>query len=152
MKKKENIETITTNRRAKFDYEIFETYTAGLVLLGPEIKSIRLRQVNINSSFIKIENDEAFIYGMQISPYQFNTIKLIDEFRKRKLLLHKSEIRKLKSYTERKGFTIIPLELFLKNGWAKLKIAVARGRKKFNKKEYLKEKDIERQTRRELGI
>jgi len=151
MKKKENFEIIATNRRARFDYEIFDEYIAGIVLYGSEIKSIRLRQVNINSAFIRIENDEAFIYGMQISPYKFETVRKIDEFRKRKLLLHSSEIKKLKNQSERKGYTIIPLELFIKNGWAKLKIAVGRGRKKFDKKEYLKERDIEKEIKKDLG-
>ena len=88
---------------------------------------------------------------MQIIPYKYETIRKLDEFRKRKLLLHKSEIKKLKNHSEKKGYTIIPLVLFIKNGWAKLRIAVARGRKKIDKKEYLKEKDIERETKRELG-
>ncbi|MEW6013639.1 MAG: SsrA-binding protein SmpB [Elusimicrobiota bacterium] len=150
MKKKDNFETISTNRRAKFDYEIIETYVAGIALLGPEIKSVRLKQVNINSAFAKVENDEVFIYGMQISPYRFNTVQSIDEFRKRKLLLTKNEIKRIKSQTEKKGYSLIPLEIFIKNGWAKIKLAIARGRKKFDKKEYLKEKDIERETRREI--
>jgi len=151
MKKNQDFEIIATNRRARFDYEILDEYIAGIVLYGSEIKSIRLRQVNINSAFIKIENDEAFIYGMQITPYKYETIRKIDEFRKRKLLLHKSEIRKLKNQSEKKGYTIIPLELFLKKGWAKLKIAVAKGRKNVDKKEYIKERDIERETKRDLG-
>ncbi|MEF3279428.1 MAG: SsrA-binding protein SmpB [Elusimicrobiota bacterium] len=151
MKKKGEIEIIATNRRARFDYEILETYTAGIVLLGPEIKSIRLKHVNMNSGFAKVENEEVFLYGMQISPYEYNTIHNIDEFRKRKLLLKKREIKRLKSQTEKKGYSIIPLEIFLKNGWAKIKLAVGKGRKKFDKKEYLKEKDIEKQTRRELN-
>jgi len=149
MKKKENFQLISTNRRAKFDYEISQTYTAGIVLLGPEIKSIRLKHVNINSAFAKVENGEVFIYGMQIPTYKFNTMRSIDEFRKRKLLLNRNEIKRIKNYIDKKGYSLIPLELFLKNGWAKLKIAIAKGRKKFDKKEYLKEKDIERQTRQE---
>jgi len=149
MKKKENFQLISTNRRAKFDYEISQAYTAGIVLLGPEIKSIRLKHVNINSAFAKVENGEVFIYGMQIPPYKFNTMRSIDEFRKRKLLLNRNEIKRIKNYIDKKGYSLIPLELFLKNGWAKLKIAIAKGRKKFDKKEYLKEKDIERQTRQE---
>ena len=151
MKKRNDFKLITTNRRARFDYEIFDEYIAGIVLYGSEIKSIRLGHVSINSAFIKIENEEAFIYGMQITPYKYETIRKLDEFRKRKLLLQKSEIRKLKNISEKKGYTIIPLELFLKNGWAKLKIAVAKGRKHFNKKEYIKERDIKRETKKELG-
>ncbi|MCX7641571.1 MAG: SsrA-binding protein SmpB [Elusimicrobiales bacterium] len=152
MKKNEKVELIATNRRAKFDYEIFDIYTAGIELKGPEIKSIRQKHVNINSAFIKIENGEAFVYGMQITPYQYNTSIILDPFRKRKLLLHKNEIKRIKSQVEKKGFTIIVLELFLKNGWAKLKIAIARGKKKYNKKDYLKERDIRRETKKEIGI
>ncbi len=151
MKKNEKI-VITTNRRAYFDYEVIDVYIAGIELKGPEIKSIRNRAVNINSSFIKLKNGEAFIYGMQISPYQYNTSITLDPFRVRKLLLKKNEIRRIVSQTEKKGLTIIPLELFLKNGWAKLKIAIAKGRKKYNKKELLKQRDIERQTKKELGF
>ncbi|MCX7905901.1 MAG: SsrA-binding protein SmpB [Elusimicrobiales bacterium] len=152
MKKNDKLELIATNRRAKFDYEIFDTYIAGIELKGPEIKSIRQRHVNINSAFVKIENGEAFIYGMQINPYKFNTSIILDPFRKRKLLLNKNEIKKIESQIEKKGFTIIVLELFLKNGWAKLKIAIAKGKKKYNKKEYLKERDIKRETKREIGM
>ncbi|MGC8867763.1 MAG: SsrA-binding protein SmpB [Elusimicrobiales bacterium] len=151
MKKNEKI-VITTNRRAYFDYEVIDVYIAGIELKGPEIKSIRNRAVNINSAFIKLKNGEAFIYGMQISPYQYNTSITLDPFRVRKLLLKKNEIRRIVSQTEKKGLTIIPLELFLKNGWAKLKIAIAKGRKKYNKKELLKQRDIERQTKKELGF
>ncbi len=152
MKKNDRVEIITTNRRAYFDYEIIDVYIAGIELKGPEIKSIRNRHVNINSAFIKIENSQAFIYGMQINPYQYNTSLMLDPFRVRKLLLTKKEIKKLATQTEKRGFTIIPLELFLKNGWAKLKIAVAKGRKKYNKKEIIKERDIQRQTKKELGF
>lgn len=152
MKKKNEIEVISLNRRARFDYEIIETYIAGLSLLGPEIKSIRLKHVNINSSFAKVENNEVFLYGMQISPYEFNTIKTIDEFRTRKLLLKKNEIKRLKSYTDKKGYSLIPLELFLKNGWAKIKLAVAKGRKQYNKKEYIKERDIKRELKKDFKI
>lgn len=152
MKKNNKVEVIATNRRARFDYEIFDTYIAGIALKGPEIKSIRQKHVNINSAFVKIENNEAFVYGMQITPYVFNTSISLDPFRVRKLLLHKNEIKKINSQIEKKGFTVIVLELFLQNGWAKLKIAVAKGRKKYDKKEYLREKDIERETKSDLGF
>jgi SsrA-binding protein len=150
MKKRDEKEIVATNRRARFDYEIIETYTAGIALLGPEIKSVRLKHINLNSAFAKIENDEVFLYGAQISAYEFNTIKSIDEFRTRKLLLKRNEIRRIKAQTEKKGYSLIPLEMFLEHGWAKIKLAVARGRKRYDKKEYLKEKDIQRQTRKEL--
>lgn len=152
MKKKNEIELIALNRRAKFDYEIFDTYIAGIELKGPEIKSIRQRHVNINSAFVKIENGEAFVYGMQITPYKYNTSIVLDPFRIRKLLLNKNEIKRINSQIEKKGFTAIVLELFLKDGWAKLKIGIAKGRKKQNKKEYLKERDIKRETKKELGL
>lgn len=152
MKKSDNIELIATNRRAIFDYEIFDTYVAGIELKGPEIKSIRERHVNINSAFVKIENGEAFVYGMQITPYRYNTSVVLDPFRVRKLLLNKNEIKRINSQIEKKGFTVVVLELFLKNGWAKLKIAVAKGRKKQNKKEYIKERDIKREIKKEFGF
>jgi len=148
--RKDKIEIISTNRKAYFDYEIIETFEAGIVLLGPEVKSLRLKQVNINSGFALVENDEIWIYAIQILPYKFNTGKEIDPFRKRKLLLNKQEIKKIKNYTEQKGLTIIPIEMYFKNGWAKLKIGIAKGKKKFNKKEKLREKDIQRDTEREM--
>jgi len=150
MKNSNKIETISQNRRARFDYEIIDTFEAGISLKGPEVKSLREKAVNLNQSFARVENDEVLLYGMQISPYKYNTILNLDPLRTRKLLLKKQEIKKIKNLTEQKGYTLIPLEIYFKNGWAKISIAVAKGKKTFNKKEKIKEKDIERETRREL--
>jgi SsrA-binding protein len=150
MKNRNKIETISQNRRARFDYEIIDTFEAGISLKGPEVKSLREKAVNLNQSFARVENDEVLLYGMQISPYKYNTILNLDPLRTRKLLLKKQEIKKIKNLTEQKGYTLIPLEIYFKNGWAKISIAVAKGKKTFNKKEKIKEKDIERETRREL--
>jgi SsrA-binding protein len=150
MKNRNKIETISQNRRARFDYEIIDTFEAGISLKGPEVKSLREKAVNLNQSFARVENGEVLLYGMQISPYKYNTILNLDPLRTRKLLLKKQEIKKIKNSTEQKGYTLIPLEIYFKNGWAKVSIAVAKGKKTFNKKEKIKEKDIERETRREL--
>ncbi|PIS47569.1 MAG: SsrA-binding protein [Elusimicrobia bacterium CG08_land_8_20_14_0_20_51_18] len=151
MKKEKNkLETIYSNRKARFDFEILETFEAGLVLEGPEVKSLRAKQVNMSSSFARVEKDGIYLYGMQILPYKFNTLKEIDPLRTRKLLLNRQEIKKLKGASEQKGYTLVPLELYFKNGWAKVSLAVAKGKKTFDKKEKIKERDLDRETRREM--
>ncbi len=133
------------NRRAFYDYEIGDVYEAGISLLGSEIKSIRHGHVTLKGSFVSIQGGEAFWKNGSIQPWEhMNTIAGYAEQRDRKLLLHKKELKKLEKAMEEKGFTIIPLALFLVGGYAKLEIAVAKGKKQYDKRHALKVKDIYR--------
>ena len=143
--------TIAVNRKARHDYEIGETYEAGLVLTGPEIKSIRAGRVNLRDSYVVIKDGEAWGYNMHISPYKHaGTHEPLDPKRPRKLLLHKHEIGRLAGKVAAKGVTIIPLRLYLKRNLAKLEIAVARGKKKYDKRAALAEREARRQIERAL--
>ncbi len=142
---KKEIKLIANNKKARFDYFIEETYEAGMVLTGTEIKSIRAGKANIKESYAKIENGEIVIIGMHISPYEQGNIFNVDPLRTRKLLLHKKEIRKLIGLTTQKGLTLVPLRLYInEDGRAKLEIAVARGKKNYDKRETIAKKDAER--------
>jgi SsrA-binding protein len=148
-KKKLEVETVATNRKARHDYEILETFEAGLVLEGPEVKSLRLKQAQIAQSFARAEKDGLYLYGMHIQPYAFNTVKELDPTRTRKLLLNKKEIKKLANAAATKGAALIPLEVYFKHGWAKVALAIAKGRKAPDKHEAKKKKDIDRELRRD---
>jgi len=137
------------NRQATFDYEVLEKYTAGMVLTGTEIKSIREGKASLSEGYCFIDGGEAFITGMTINPYSEGTIYNHDPSRRRKLLLNRSEILKLQKSTQVKGLTIVPLRIFISDrGHAKLEIAVARGRKAHDKREHIKERDIKREIRK----
>ncbi len=138
------------NRKARFDYEIYDTFEAGIVLTGTEIKSIRNGSCNLKDSYIMIKNNEAYILNMHISSYDKGSIFNEEETRTRKLLLHKNEILKLKDKISIKGFTIVPLKLYFKEGLAKLEIGVAKGKHTYDKKESIKERDIKRETDKAL--
>lgn len=143
--------TVAYNKEAKAEYEILETYEAGIVLEGPEVKSLRNRQtVSFKDSFVRIQDGEAWLYNLYIAPYRFATIKPPDPLRTRKLLLHKREILRLMGKVKEKGYTIIPLRIYFKNGKAKVEIALARGKKAHDRREELRQRDLERQLRREL--
>lgn len=151
MKKKDTgRETVATNRRARHDYEILETFEAGLVLEGPEVKSLRLKQAQISQSFARVEPDGLYIHGMHIQPYAFNTIKKLDPLRARKLLLKRSEIKKLARAAAVKGHAIVTLEIYFRNGWAKALLGLARGRRARDKHEELKKKAQDRELRRDF--
>ena len=137
------------NRKARFDYEIFDTLEAGIVLTGNEIKSIRKGSANLKDTYIQIKNGEAFIINMHITNYDKAVFKE-EETKTRKLLLNKDEILKLNDKVSIKGFTIVPLKLYFKNGKAKLEIGVAKGKHTYDKKESLKQKDIKRETDKAL--
>ena len=133
------------NKKARHDYFIEEVYEAGIVLTGTEIKSIRAGKVSIRESYARVENGEVIVYGMNISPYEQGNRFNVDPLRPRKLLLHKQEIRKLIGYTTQKGLTLIPLNLYInEDGRAKLELAVARGKKNYDKRETLAKKDAAR--------
>ena len=142
---------IANNKKAKHDYFIEETYEAGIVLTGTEIKSIRLGRISLKESYAKIENGEVFIYQMNISPYEQGNRFNVDSTRTRKLLLHKSEIRKLIGYTTQKGLTLVPLNLYLdEHGRAKIELAVARGKKLYDKREDVAKRDAGRRMSQEM--
>ena len=139
---------VANNKKAYHDYTIEETFEAGIVLQGTEIKSIRQGKINLKDSYIRIMNGEASVYGMHISPYEQGNIFNHDPLRERKLLLHKKEIAKIFNETREIGYAIIPLKMYFKNGFAKLLIGVARGKKQYDKREDLKRKEAKREVER----
>ncbi|MGL4484219.1 MAG: SsrA-binding protein SmpB [Anaerovoracaceae bacterium] len=142
---------IATNKKARYEYFIEETYEAGIVLTGTEIKAIRQGKVNIKESYARIENGEVFVYGMHISPYEQGNINNVDPLRPRKLLLHKREIKKLIGLTTIKGLTIILLKLYInQDGRAKVEVAVARGKKLHDKRDAIAKRDTDRRIQRNM--
>ncbi len=138
---------IVQNKKARFDYHIIETFEAGIVLTGSEIKSVRMGEVSLAESYVRPEKGEIFLLAAHIKPYVFNTTKEYDPVRRRKLLMHKHEIQKLRGTVEQKGLTLIPLRLYLKRGKAKLEIALAKGKDAPDKRQSVKE----RESKREIG-
>ena len=139
---------ISTNRKAFHEYHIFDKFNAGMVLTGTEIKSIRKGAINLKDSFVKIDDFEVFLYNCHISPYEQGNRYNHEEKRTRKLLLNKKEIEKLIGKIKKDGYAIVPLEIYLENGWAKLEIALAKGKKLYDKRDDLVKKaqtrDIDR--------
>ena len=135
---------ITTNRKAYHDYHIFDKFVAGIVLSGTEIKSIRKSAINLKDSFCKIEDNEIFLYNCHISPYEQGNRYNHKAERTRKLLLTKKEILKMHSKNKKDGYTIVPLEVFISRGFAKVEIGLAKGKKLYDKRETLAKKDIQR--------
>ena len=145
------MKTIATNRKANFEYFIISTFEAGIVLKGSEVKSIRLGHTNLQDSFITFDkNAECFIKNMHITNYKDATIDKLDEKRSRKLLLNRQEIKKIMSKVQEKGFTCIPLKVYLKDNLVKLEIAIAKGKHTYDKKATIAQRDIERDTQRQL--
>ena len=142
---------IANNKKVRHDYFIEETYEAGIVLTGTEIKSARLGKVSIKESYARIEKEEMMIYGMNISPYEQGNRFNVDPLRPRKLLLHKREIRKLIGATKLKGLTLVPLTMYINEaGLAKLEIALARGKKNYDKRETIAKRDASRNMERAM--
>ncbi len=143
---------LITNRKASFNYEILETYTAGIELFGFEVKSIKKSQGSLEGAHVTFRGNEAYLIGMFVPPFQpNNTPKNYDPKRNRKLLLKRDEIEKLGKIESTKGLTIVPLSVYNKGGLVKLDIAEVRGKKKFDKRETLKKRDSEKQERREIS-
>ena len=138
------------NRKAKYNYQIFETVEAGIVLTGTEIKSLRLGKANIKDSYVRVKNNEMYIINMHISSYENGNIFNHDETRERKLLLHKKEIFKFRDKIKLESYTIIPLKVYLVKGRAKVLIGLAKGKKNYDKREDIKKRDIERNIRARL--
>lgn len=149
-KPKSKNKTLAENRKARHDFFIEEVYEAGIELIGTEVKSIRAGKANLKESYADIINEELFIRGMHISPYEMGNIYNRDPLRDRKLLLHKEEILKLQSLSQRDGYTLIPLSLYLKDSRVKIAIAVAKGKKNYDKRDSLLEKAHQRDVAREM--
>jgi SsrA-binding protein len=139
--------TIAENRKARHDYHLLETFEAGLVLLGTEVKAIREGRVALRDSFARIDDGEAYLYNVNISPYSHRGYATHEPLRRRKLLLHRNEIRKLVGRTVEKGLTLVPVRMYFKNGRVKVAISVAKGKKEYDKRETIKRRDAERETR-----
>ncbi len=150
--KKETQKLIANNKKAFHDYFIDETYEAGVALHGTEVKSMRMGKCSIKESFIRIENGEVFVYGMHVSPYEKGNIFNKDPLRVKKLLMHKYEINKLAGKIAEKGYTLVPLQVYIKEGKVKVEVGLARGKKLYDKREDIAKKDVRRETEREFKI
>ncbi|MDO5301850.1 MAG: SsrA-binding protein SmpB [Tissierellia bacterium] len=148
--KKNKPGTLARNKRASYDYFLEEHYEAGLELKGTEVKSIRQGKVSLNESFCIVKNGEVFIEGMNVTPYEQGNRFNVDPLRTRKLLLHRREIAKLERDKKLKGHAIVPISLYLKNGRVKLSIASGRGKKNYDKRESIKEREVDRKIRRSV--
>ena len=148
MPKGKGIKTVAQNRKARHDYFIEDTYECGIELLGTEVKSIRGGKVNLKDSYAKVRNGEVFLIGMHVSPYEHGNIFNKDPFRDRKLLLHKAEIRKLNAVTMQDGMALVPLSLYFKDGRVKVELAVAKGKKLYDKRQSIAEQDAKRSAER----
>lgn len=151
-KQKETQKLIANNKKAYHDYFIDETYEAGVALHGTEVKSMRMGKCSIKESFIRIENGEVFVYGMHISPYEKGNIFNKDPLRVKKLLMHKYEINKLGGKIAEKGYTLVPLQVYFKEGRVKVEVGLARGKKLYDKREDIAKKDARRETEREFKV
>jgi SsrA-binding protein len=139
--------SIAENRKAFHDYHLLETFEAGLVLLGTEVKAIREGRVNLRDSFARVEDGEVFLYNVHISPYSHRGYADHEPLRRRKLLLHKREIRKLIGKTVEKGMTLVPTRLYFKDGRVKVAVCLAKGKQDYDKRETIKKREADRETR-----
>jgi SsrA-binding protein len=140
--------TTITNRKAWHEYEIEDTFEAGIELVGTEVKSIRAGKVIMQDAYCRVENGEVWVYQMNITTYEFANIWAVDPRRRRRLLLHKNEIAQLKVKADQKGLTIIPLKIFFQRGFAKMEIGIGRGKKLYDKRQSIADRDVERDRRR----
>jgi len=139
--------SIAENRKAFHDFHLMETFEAGLVLLGTEVKAIREGRVNLRDSFARVEDGEVYLYNVHISPYSHRGYADHEPLRRRKLLLHRDEIRKLISKTVEKGMTLVPVRLYFKNGRVKVAVSLAKGKKDYDKRETIRRREVDRETR-----
>lgn len=149
-KEREDGNLIAQNRKARHDYTVIETIEAGMVLKGTEIKAIRNRRVNLKDGYVRVRDGEAYLVNVHISPYEQGNLFNHDPLRTRKLLMHKKQIAKLTAKTKNTGVTLIPLKLYIKNGFAKVLVGVAKGKKQYDKRQDLKQKDMNREINRTL--
>jgi len=148
MPKGKGIKSVALNRKARHEYFIEETYECGIELVGTEVKSIRGGKVNLKDSYAKVKNGEMFVVGMHISPYEQGNIFNRDPFRDRRLLLHKAEIRKLNAAAMQDGLALVPLSMYFKDGRVKVELAVAKGKKLYDKRQSIAERDAKRSAER----
>ncbi|MEX2048008.1 MAG: SsrA-binding protein SmpB [Gemmatimonadota bacterium] len=151
MSKEGGHKIVATNRKARHEYEVLETVEAGMELKGPEVKSLRAGHVSFQDSHARVEGGQVWLYSLHINPYEQANRFNVDPVRARRLLLSKQEIRRLASKTDEKGLTLVPLDIHFSRGYAKLTLAVARGKKLHDKRESLKKRDQEREARRAVG-
>ena len=138
---------IADNRKARHDYQLFETFEAGIVLLGTEVKAIREGRVNLKDSYGRVESGEVFLYNVHISPYSHRGSAEHEPLRRRKLLLNRREIRKLIGKTVERGFTLVPVRMYFKHGLVKVAVSVAKGKRMHDKRETIRRREVDRETR-----
>ncbi len=149
---KETMKLVANNKKAYHDYFIEEKYEAGIVLHGTEVKSLRMGKCSVKEAFIRIESGEVFVYGMHISPYEKGNIFNKDPLRVKKLLLHKQQIRRLTGNLAEKGYTLVPLQVYFKDGRAKVEIGLAKGKKLYDKRHDIAKKDQQREAEKDMKI
>lgn len=149
---KEAVKLIANNKKAYHDYFIDETYEAGISLAGTEVKSVRLGKCSVKEAFVKVEKGEVYVYGMHISPYEKGNIFNKDPLRPRKLLLHRYEIHKISGKIAEKGYTMVPLKVYLKGSLVKVEIGLARGKKLYDKRQDIAKKDQRREAEKEFKV
>lgn len=149
---KEGVKIIANNKKARFDYFIEDTYEAGIVLHGTEVKSMRMGKCSIKESFIRVENGEVYVYGMHISPYEKGNIFNKDPLRVKKLLMHSYEINKIVGQVQQKGYTLVPLTVYLKKGLMKMEVGLARGKKLYDKRDDIAKKDQRREAEKDFKV
>jgi SsrA-binding protein len=149
---KEGFKLVANNKKAYHDYFIEEKYEAGVALHGTEVKSLRLGKCSIKEAFIRIERGEVFVYGMHVSPYEKGNIFNKDPLRVKKLLLHRQEINKMTGKIAEKGYTLVPLQVYFKDGLAKVEIGLAKGKKLYDKRQDIAKKDQRREAEKEFKI
>ena len=149
---KSSVKLVSNNKKAYHDYFIEEKYEAGISLAGTEVKSLRMGKCSLKESFIRVENGELFIYGMHISPYEKGNIFNKDPLRVRKLLLHRHEINRIAGQMTQKGYTIVPLQVYFKGSLVKVEIALARGKKLYDKRQDIAKKDMRRQAEKDFKV
>lgn len=146
----DSIIQIIRNKKARFEYEILDTYEAGIVLRGTEVKSIRQKKVNIQESYARIKDGEVYIVGMNVSAYEMGNRFNHDPLRERKLLLHKHEIRRLIGKLNEKGYTLVPLSMYIKNGKVKIELGLGKGKAIYDKKKTIQDRDMKRDMQRDI--
>ena len=147
-----NFKLLANNKKAYFDYFIEDKWEAGISLFGTEVKSIRMGKVSIKESYIKIEKGEVFVYNMHVSPYEKGNIFNRDPIRVRKLLLHRAEINKISGKITEKGYTLVPLQVYIKDGLVKVEVGLAKGKKLYDKRDTIAKKDVRRENERDFKI
>jgi SsrA-binding protein len=152
MAKAEGVKVLAVNKKARFNYSIEESFECGISLVGTEVKSIKEGRLSFADSYGQVENDELWLVSFHVTPYAFGNRYNLDPMRKRKLLVHRKEIKHLKRITEEKGLTLVPLRFYLKRGLVKCELGIARGKKLFDKRQDIKRRDLKREVEREFRI